>query len=246
MDNRLVALAISVAMCGSSTPCFAGGDVDPISASQWNGFYAGGHLGGAWGDSSWAYKNPNWFNTLGPEIVISNFAVDAGGFVGGGQTGFTIQSGAWVFGVEGAFAGTTIDGDVKSPFFPEADSYQVDVSSLAAVVGRLGYAWGRWLAYGKGGWAGADVELTLFDQVTPVRAKSSAWSNGYTLGGGAEYALSDGFSLGVDYAYIDLDTGRFVVQCPTCPLGIGGGVPAVDSNIQIQSVTARINYRFGN
>jgi opacity protein-like surface antigen len=91
MDNRLVALAISVAMCGSSTPCFAGGDVDPISASQWNGFYAGGHLGGAWGDSSWAYKNPNWFNTLGPEIVISNFAVDAGGFVGGGQTGFTIN-----------------------------------------------------------------------------------------------------------------------------------------------------------
>jgi opacity protein-like surface antigen len=70
--------------------------------------------------------------------------------------------------------------------------------------------------------------------------------NGYTLGGGAEYALRNGFSFGVDYAYVDLDTDRFTVRCATCPSGVGGGVPVVDGGIEIQSVTARMNYRFGN
>jgi outer membrane immunogenic protein len=109
----------------------------------------------------------------------------------------------------------------------------------------VGYAWDRWLAYAKGGWAGADIELDLFDRGTPVRARSSTWADGYTLGGGAEYAFGHGFSLGVEYAYVDLDTGNFTVRCPTCPPGIGGGVPIVNGDIEIQSVTARLNYRFG-
>ena len=91
----------------------------------------------------------------------------------------------------------------------------------------------------------ADIELDLFDRNTPVRAKSSTWADGYTLGGGAEYAFGHGFSLCLEYAYVDLDTGNFTVRCPTCPPGVGGGVPVVDGDIEIQSVTARLNYHFG-
>ena len=43
----------------------------------------------------------------------------------------------------------------------------------------------------------------------------------------------------------ELDTGGFTVACSTCPGGTGGGVPVVDSDSEIQSVTARVNYRFG-
>ena len=94
-------------------------------------------MGGAWSDANWAYKNSNWFNTLGPEVVIRNFAIEGGGFVGGGQTGFNFQSGAWVFGVEGSVAATDLDGSIRSPFFPEADSYRADVGWLASVTGRM-------------------------------------------------------------------------------------------------------------
>jgi outer membrane immunogenic protein len=246
MEKRFLALAVGAAALASVTPSAAGGLPDSPPEPQWTGFYAGGQLGGAWSDANWAYKNSNWFNTLGPEVVIRNFAIEGGGFVGGGQTGFNFQSGAWVFGVEGSVAATDLDGSIRSPFFPEADSYRADVGWLASVTGRIGYAWSRWLAYGKGGWAGAEIELDLFDQVTPVRAKSGTWADGYTLGGGAEYALLNGFSLGVDYAYTDLDTDRLTVRCPTCPSGVGGGVPVVAGDIEFQSVTARINYRFGN
>lgn len=97
----------------------------------------------------------------------------------------------------------------------------------------------------KAGWAGADIELNLLNQFSGVRARSSHWANGWTVGGGGEYALTKGFSLAVEYDYADLDSDRWQVRCPTCPSGIGGGVPIVDGDIAIQSVTARLNYRFG-
>jgi outer membrane immunogenic protein len=138
------------------------------------------------------------------------------------------------------------DSSRKSPFFPASDRYSTEIGWLATATGRVGYARDRWLAYAKAGWAGADVELTLFDHITPVRANSSEWANGWTVGGGAEYALARGFSLAVEYDYADLDADRSTLRCPACPGGVGGGVPIVDGDINVQSVTARLNYRFGN
>lgn len=216
-----------------------------VTAAQWGGVYIGGQLGGAWSHTDWHYDNHNWFNTIGPTLVGTNFDLDASGVLGGGQAGFNYQSGAWVFGVEGSAAGADLDASRRSPFFPASDTYSTKISWLTTVTGRVGYAQDRWLAYAKAGWAGADIELTLFDHDTPVRAQSSTWANGWTVGGGAEYALAKGFSVAVEYDYADLDTDRWTVRCPTCPGGVGGGVPIVDGDITVQSVTARLNYRFG-
>jgi outer membrane immunogenic protein len=247
MERRFLALAAGAAMLVSVPPTAGAGDfLASPDAMQWGGFYIGGQIGGAWSDTGWHNVNNNWFNTLGPARVINNFDIDAGGgFLGGGQAGYNFQNGPWVFGVEGSIAGTDLEGTIRSPVFPASDRYTTEISWLTTVTGRVGYAWDRWLAYGKGGWAGADIDLDLFDQGTPVRARSSSWAGGYTLGGGAEYAFGNNFSLGVEYAYVDLDTGNFTVSCPTCPPGIGGGVPVVDGDIEIQSVTGRLNYRFG-
>jgi hypothetical protein len=149
----------------------------------------GGRLGGAWSDTDWHYDNHNWFNTIGPALVGTNFDIDASGILGGGQAGFNYQTGAWVIGIEGSVAAADLDESRKSPFFPTSDTYTAEVNWLTTATGRIGYAQDKWLAYAKGGWAGADVELTLFDHGTPVRASSSDWANGWTVGGGAEYAL---------------------------------------------------------
>jgi outer membrane immunogenic protein len=156
------------------------------------------------------------------------------------------ESGSSVIGVEDSVAGADLDGSNRSPFFPTSDIYSADVDLLTTVTGRVGYAQGKWLAYAKGGWAGADVELTLFDRGTPVRANSSDWASGWTVGGGAEYAICNNLSLGVEYDYADLDKDRWKISCPTCPSGMDGGVPVVDGDIKVQSVTARLNYRFGH
>jgi outer membrane immunogenic protein len=185
---------------------------------------------------------------LGPTIVISKFGMDGSGVLGGGQVGFNHQSGAWLIGVEGSVAGADVSGNRRSPYFPTLDRYTSDIDVLATVTARVGYAWDRWLAYAKGGYAGADVELTLADHVALVRASSDTWANEWTVGAGAEYALGRRFSLGVEYSFADLDTGRFTLRCPNCGTNVpaGFGTPAVDGDIAIQSVTARLNYHFGS
>jgi outer membrane immunogenic protein len=217
MQRSFLALAAGAAILAYAPAPVSAGDflASPDEMYQWGGFYIGGQIGGAWSDTGWHNANNNWFNTLGPTRVINNFDIDAGsGVLGGGQVGYNFQSGPWVFGVEASIAGTDLEGSRRSSVFPASDRYTTEISWLTTVTGRVGYAWDRWLAYGKGGWAGADIDLDLFDQGTPVRARSSTWADGYTLGGGAEYAFGNNFSLGVEYAYIDLDTGHFTVRCP--------------------------------
>jgi len=140
--------------------------------------------------------------------VINTFNMDGSGVLGGGQAGFNHQSGAWMFGIEGSVAGADLSGNRRSPFFPTLNRYSSDITVLATVTARVGYAWDRWLAYAKGGYAGADVELTLFDRSALVRASSDTWANGWTVGAGAEYALVRRFSLALEYNYADLDTGN--------------------------------------
>src|SRR5690606_37203465 len=110
----------------------------------------------------------------------------------------------------------------------------------------VGYASKRWLAYGKFGWAGAEIDLNILNRYSGVRAHSSQWANGWTVGGGGEYAFRERLSLAVEYSHAELDIVGWRVSCPTCPSGIGGGVPVVDGDISVESITARLNYHFGN
>ena len=241
--SRLLGTAGALLVCAAPASA-AGLSYAEDVTTNWSGFYLGGQLGGAWNDTDWRYNNPNWFNTFLSVTVINTFDMDGSGFLGGGQVGFNHQSGAWVFGIEGSVAGADVSGNQRSPFFPASDRYTSDINLLTTVTGRLGYAGDRWLVYAKGGWAGADVELTLFDQPSQIRASSDTWANGWTVGAGAEYALGQNLSLGVEYNYADLDTGNWTLRC-NCPSGLGGGTPVMDGDIAIQSVTARLNYRFG-
>src|SRR5437870_5545658 len=56
----------------------------------WTGFYAGGHIGGAWSDTQWANVS------LTGESVTNN----TNGIFGGGQVGYNRQFGPIVLGVE--------------------------------------------------------------------------------------------------------------------------------------------------
>jgi outer membrane immunogenic protein len=134
----------------------------PTTATQWGGVYVGGQLGGAWSDSDWRYANYNWFDTLGPDLLFTRFGFDGSGVIGGGQAGYNYQSGSWVLGVEASLSGADLDDSYPGPYFP-TDHYATKIDWLTTVTGRLGFAQDRWLLYAKAGWAGADIELTLFD-----------------------------------------------------------------------------------
>jgi outer membrane immunogenic protein len=161
------------------------------------------------------------------------------GFIGGGQVGYNQQFGNIVLGVEATLSGTTLSSDSRSVFVPASVTYSTDVNTIATVTGRLGVAADKWLIYAKGGWAGAQVDVSGRNTALPDSFSFDDWRNGWTVGGGLEYKVSSNISLGVEYSFIDLGsqsyTGRTAAALP---------VTVTDHDLQIQSVTARVNFQF--
>ena len=62
---------------------------------SWQGFYFGGHAGGAWGNT----KVHDKFDYVGDPQY--GFTGDSTSFIGGAQAGYNIQRGHVVFGLEG-------------------------------------------------------------------------------------------------------------------------------------------------
>lgn len=222
------------------------GEISRISEMSnldcWKGFYVGAELGGGWSDEHWHYTNPNYFNTLGAQLLGNNFNLNAHNVAGAIDGGFNFQSGRFVFGIEGSVIGIDLDDQRASPFFPIEDDYSSSVSYFVTAKGRVGYSYQRWLPYISAGWTGGDASLTLTDTVNGVRATSKKWTNGWIAGVGVDYRLTQLLSLGIAYDYSQLTINNRSASCPTCGTGLGLGAPNVNSHINTQTIMVRLNY----
>ncbi len=172
----------------------------------------------------------------------SRFSHDLDGWLAGGQAGFNWQTGPWVLGAEVSVSGGDLAGSSQSVVSATDDRLKTEVGTLVTVVGRLGYAWDRWLAYAKAGYAGANVKFSASDigGGGPSGSTSdSDFENGYTLGAGLEYMLTSNLSLGVDYSFVSLTDAR-----RSFGDGAGQNITLNRDDLDVHAVTARINYRF--
>jgi outer membrane immunogenic protein len=261
MDNpcathRMALLFVAAAALALAAPALAEGwqpgesgrwvPGTPYTASQnvsdWSGFYIGGKLGGVWSDIGWSedfaeFASPGGTSKFSP----SGFA---GGVMGGGN----LQMGNWVFGLEAAYVGVGLDATTVSPTAP-TDSFSVQLDWLLMVEPRLGYSWDRYMVFVKGGWAGGDAKLSAVGAGNVPGSTATAQANdfvdGWTIGGGIEYAWLPGFIVGVEYQHITLDLGT-AASCDLCLIGIPIGEPAaIHGSAEISSVMARASYLFG-
>ena len=200
----------------------------------WSGFYIGGHLGGAWSDVEWGAVS-----LTGPLGVGEPVKNDGRGFIGGGQIGYNLQVGNVVLGIEGTLSHANLDDDHTSIFNPFV-TYSTDINWIGTVAGRLGVAHDRVLAYVKAGWATANIELSGTNTQLGDAFSGDDRRNGWVVGGGLEYMFSRNLSFGVEYNYIDLGSASYA---GTTRLGIPFTIRDVD--MDVQSVTARVNFRFG-
>ena len=73
---------------------------------------------------------------------------------------------------------------------------------------RAGYAVDRWLIYGTGGYAYLHAKA---DRRDPGRKEShSASFNGWTIGAGTEYALTDNVTVRGEYRFADFGSKTVV------------------------------------
>jgi len=157
--------------------------IAPPPAFSWTGFYAGLDAGWAWGDAELAIGNPD----------DEEFDVD--GWLVGAFAGYNYQFSSLVIGLEADIEGTGIDGDGSDD---DLGDFDADVNVHGSLRGRLGYAAGRFLPYVTGGLAAASV-----DADSDARGDDSSTEWGWTVGVGADVAVTDRVFVRGEYRYSD-------------------------------------------
>jgi outer membrane immunogenic protein len=203
----LVSTAVA-ARAADPNPPYRGAPPVPL-AYDWTGFYIGAHIGVGWGGGDNG---------------------DAG-FLGGGQAGFNYQVNQWVLGVEGQFSGTTIKDSVSASFFVPGvgvgfASAEASLDWVSTLAVRAGWAFDRWLVYGKVGGAWAHVSADAFAGIGALAVAVSAdkTTSGWMLGLGTEYALRDNWTAKFEYNMLDFGND-------------------LDGTVHV--LKAGVNYRFG-
>lgn len=79
--------------------------------------------------------------------------------------------------------------------------YAVDTDMTYSVRARAGYAMDRTLIYATAGWAGAQVNKEITTPLATVDSKSDM--NGYTVGAGVDFAITDNMFTRAEYRYTD-------------------------------------------
>jgi outer membrane immunogenic protein len=210
--------------------------------AHWRGVYAGAQLGSAWSRADWDYTNANYFNSSGGAVLGDGFSQNPKGMIGGAFGGYNYMAGPWLMGLEISVSASNLNQERASTVFPATDTTTTKLDWLTTATGRVGYAFDRWLVYGKGGWAAAEVSLSLQNAGGGVYASDDQWGSGWVAGGGVEYMICPWASLGVGYEYADLSIDNKAIGCPNCGGGPGGGTPVVDGDVNVQSVMARLSF----
>ncbi len=170
-------LALSLSAVG---PARADGSYD------WSGSYFGIKGGGAFDGTT--------VNSAGG-LTSGDFAVD--GFIIGAMSGYSLQYGNLVFGIDSDISFADIDGTSSAPAC--ITTCTTEIEYLSTTRGRIGYAMDRFLPYATGGLATGLVDGTI----AGVNGKSK-FHIGYALGGGVEWAFMEGWFARVEYLFVDL------------------------------------------
>ena len=219
-------------------------------AFNWNGFYVGGHLGVAWGNSNWTTPNGpsgstnffqpidtfneggSWFEGIqgGYNFMLPNRWL-IGGEVDASFPSFqTLPSGVNPFGV--SVGGTS---NFTSPTLG-AVSFTETVLSEGTVRARFGFAPGHWLFYATGGFAWAYDQQSLTQVATGNTETPFLWRLGWTAGGGVEVPIAPHWTARLEYLFKDY--GRFTWL-------YSGGAQPISSNLTLNELRFGLNYQFG-
>ncbi|WGW03006.1 outer membrane protein [Tropicibacter oceani] len=175
--------------------------------ANWAGFYGGLSYGKGKGTVKWEDRNGGWY-TFAPGSKLSQDS-DAGGF--GAQMGYNWQTSSnLVFGVELSGMALSLETNENSKFFPGTDRLGTSIDRPIALTGKIGYATGRWLPYAEAGFAIAQVGIDNVDSFCVPKCifRSDERHNGYVLGAGLSYKVSQRSSVGINYRHYDFGTVR--------------------------------------
>jgi high affinity Mn2+ porin len=236
-DGAMVTMAPPIPCVGSSE-------------YNWNGFYAGGNLGIAWGQSNWT-AGPGLSGTNNLFQTIDTFD-EAGSFMAGLQGGYNyvlpsrILLGAEVDASFPAFQalpagvnpfGVSTGGtfNFTSPILGPVSFAETALAS-GTVRGRIGYAPGHWLFYATGGFAWTYNQQSLTQVATANNVTPFLWRLGWVAGAGVEVPIARHWTARLEYLFTDYGKTSATYL----------GTQPISTDFQLQELRLGLNYQFGN
>jgi|SRR5215475_57747 len=173
-------------------------------------------------------------------------SVEDSNAVVGAHAGIQHQFGAVVVGAEGSWTSTVRDDFGESPC-PVNVICKARLNDILSVGGRLGYAAGHWMPYLTGGYASARFAHEVWSLPGAGGAQTllnsaSTRNNGWFIGGGVEWAISPGWTAGVDYKHYEFDRETGPAFTPAGALVTPNRVIDPDGT---DVITARVSWRWG-
>jgi outer membrane immunogenic protein len=203
----------------------------PVRAApgyNWTGAYIG--VQGAYG-----FGHKQWPDFADP-LNSGRGKYDVDGWLAGGTGGVNVQSGVFVFGVEGEWMRTGIKGGqtFTDAFLglSQTTTLETSIDWLAIASARAGFVVGdKLLLYGKGGLAIAEEKQSATVTQTIPGVGSAAFAlnakpvhTGVVVGAGAEYALGGNWSAKIEYDYIRMFGQAFTgtgIETVNAPPAVG-------------------------
>jgi outer membrane immunogenic protein len=225
-----------------------------------------------------------FFPPLSPLLTATPFAFrgrqtdqSTSGVFGGGTIGYNMQRGGLVFGIEADFGAMGLNSSqvlnhvpvnipfLGTPAYNETARANISTGFYGDLTGRIGWAWGPWMFYGKGGLAVLDAKTNVTDAVYPVAGFLGGYTNfatvggndesrvGWTAGGGFEYLWNQTWSVKVEYQHFDFGTasssltaGTYVTAFPAVPILTATGPNYNFSHdLTVDTVKVGLNYHLG-
>jgi opacity protein-like surface antigen len=246
---RTASAAVLIFACA---PAFAQDD-------DWTGFYIGGQADGTiddvQADATLAITQVSNLFVTGRGFVIVPSTVrpyeandHSTNFDGGAHAGYLWQSGSFVFGAEGDFvplrrhvSATQIQAIPQTLLTPSvtiASERDLRLGNQWSARARLGYAFGKTLAYATGGYARTQAHVTSIDSFTnpggpaapcasacPINlgpegpvvttASESQSFGGWAAGGGIEQRVGRHISIALEYRHTDFGSRTFALSNQT-------------------------------
>lgn len=206
----------------------------PLPIWSWAGFYAGGNLGYGWASdpstltdsTTTSLTRCNACDTVAPVLIplgtttvtaAGTGNVNPNGVIGGLQVGYNWQNTSFVYGLEADIQGSGQSGSVTicdtagCPAGTGMATQSVKLPWFGTVRARLGFTPSpRWLVYATGGLAVAEIQDSIAQGPvggpTGINASIDTTRAGFAVGGGVETAITDRWSLKLEYLFMGFGT----------------------------------------
>ena len=217
-------------------------------AFTWTGAYFGVNAGGVFSHNKANIfgQGPATIAAVTRGVVPGSASLNKSGFIGGVQAGYNWQSGMFVTGVEADI--NYVDAKKSASYLGSTgmvSTLSSDLRWLGTARMRAGVAIDRLFVYGTGGLAFGDVKnaasiyafnggpLAYWGSKSQVRA-------GWTLGAGAEYAITNNLTVKGEYLYYSLGKKTVAVN-PSTAVGSNFGAKFKNDG---HIVRAGLNWKF--